>query len=76
MIYCQHNDIDRKGITHYVRTGAEYKFNDNAHLDLAYTGVFNPNNDNHSYSDGNITTSRQPDKKGDSNAQYRFRLSL
>lgn len=32
---CQHNDIDRKGITHYVRTGAEYKFNDNAHINLA-----------------------------------------
>jgi hypothetical protein len=60
---CQHNDIDRKGITHYVRTGAEYKFNDNAHINLAYTGVFNPNNDNHSYSDGNITTADNRTKK-------------
>lgn len=60
---CQHNNIDRKGITHYVRTGAEYKFNGSAHINLAYTGIFNPNNDNHSYSDGNITTADNRTKK-------------
>ena len=42
---------------------------------LAYTGIFNPNNDNHSYSDGNITTAGQSDKKEATNAQSRFRLS-
>ena len=35
----------------------------NAHINLAYTGVFNPNNDNHSYSDGNITTADNRTKK-------------
>ena len=31
-----------KRITHYVRTSAEYKFNGSAHINLAYTGIFQP----------------------------------
>lgn len=59
----QHNDIDRKGITHNVRTGAEYKFNDDSHISLAYTGAFNPGNKNHSRANGNITTADNLTKK-------------
>lgn len=53
----QQGAINRKELTHHVRAGAEYKINEESNISLAYTGVFNPANKNHSSSQGNFATS-------------------
>ena len=52
----QHNHMDRDGMTHNVRVGTAYHFNDDSHINLSYTGAFSPGNSNHSRSNGNFTT--------------------
>ncbi|MCD7926703.1 MAG: TonB-dependent receptor family protein [Bacteroides sp.] len=53
----QQGIIDRQRLTHNVRVGAEYKIDDVSNISMAYTGAFNPNNKNHSSSNGNFATS-------------------
>lgn len=53
----QKSDLDRKSLTHNVRVGAEYKFNEESNISLSYTGVFNPNIKNLAHSTGNFATS-------------------
>lgn len=53
----QQGTIDRKELTHNVRTGAEYKLSERSNISLGYTGAFSPRNRNHSSSTGNFATS-------------------
>lgn len=68
----QQGTIDRKELTHHVRAGAEYKINEESNISVAYTGVFHPNNKNHSSSQGNFATS--DNRTGKSNRMHNLAL--
>lgn len=53
----QQSIIDKKGHTHDVRLGAEYKLNEESCLSVAYTGAYTPRQKNRVFSDGNFAAS-------------------
>lgn len=60
----QTSTLDRRSLTHNVRIGGEYKFNEESNISLSYTGAFNPNTKNTAHSAGNFAISDNI-KKGD-----------
>lgn len=60
----QTSTLDRRSLTHNVRIGGEYKFNEESNISLSYTGAFNPNTKNTAHSAGNFAISDNL-KKGD-----------
>lgn len=60
----QTSTLDRRSLTHNVRIGGEYKFNEENNISLSYTGAFNPNTKNTAHSAGNFAISDNI-KKGD-----------
>lgn len=60
----QKSTLDGRSLTHNVRIGGEYKFNEESNISLSYTGAFNPNIKNTARSAGNFAISDNI-KKGD-----------
>lgn len=60
----QMSTLDGRSLTHNVRIGGEYKFNEESNISLSYTGAFNPNIKNTARSAGSFAISDNI-KKGD-----------
>lgn len=58
----QQGAIDNESLAHNVRVGAEYKMNEQSSVSLAYTGIFMPDNEIRSWSNGNFATSNNLNK--------------
>lgn len=61
----QQSGLNREKLTHNVRAGAEYQFNEKSNISLVYTGAFSPGIKNRSHSTGNFAVSDNF-KEGDS----------
>lgn len=53
----QMSTLDGRSLTHNVRIGGEYKFNEESNISLSYTGAFNPNIKNTARSAGSFAIS-------------------
>lgn len=60
----QMSTLDGRSLTHNVRIGGEYKFNEESNISLSYIGAFNPNIKNTARSAGSFAISDNI-KKGD-----------